>query len=73
MRDSVEGNSGTGGAWLETAELRAVRTESIRGSSSWPPAWALGASDQTAGNAAAPSRQRRRDSREESDAPMVIR
>jgi len=41
---SVVKNSGSGGAWLAMAELSAVRTESISGSSSWPPACAaLGA------------------------------
>ena len=35
---SVFLNSGTGGAWLAMAEPSAVRTESISGSSTCPPA-----------------------------------
>src|ERR671913_1966570 len=63
MRDSVSPNSGIGGALLWIAELSAVRTESISGSSIWAPATALGGSTSASAPAAAPPRHWRRDRR----------
>ena len=65
-RASVLANSGIGGALLWTAELNAVRTESIRGSSTCAPARAGVGSVSSQGATAAtaaPPRHWRRDSR----------
>ncbi|MCY1556032.1 hypothetical protein D9M68_927410 [compost metagenome] len=62
-RASVSANCGTGGALLWTAELSAVRTESISGSSICAPAQAVFGSDRAvrAPAAALPNRQLRRE------------
>src|SRR6478735_8656092 len=61
MRASVLPNSGTGGALFWIAELSAVRTESISGSSICAPARALCGSASESAPAAAPPRHWRRE------------
>ena len=61
MRDSVVMNAGSGGALLSTADLKAVLTESIRGSSIWAPAKAACGNASVNALAAALARQNRRE------------